>query len=42
MQKHILNDNGILGKAKEYVICYELQHFESIHTHIIFWVQEND
>ncbi len=42
MQKHILNDNGILGKIKGYVICYELQHCEFIHTHIILWVQEND
>ncbi len=42
MRKHILNDNGILGKVKEYVICYELQHCGFIHTHIILWVQEND
>ncbi len=42
MYKHILNDNGILGKIKEYVICYELQHHGSIHAHIILWVQEED
>jgi hypothetical protein len=42
MQKHISNDNGILGKVKEYVICYELQHHGFNHTHIILWVQEND
>jgi hypothetical protein len=42
MQKHILNDNGNLGKVKKYVICYELQHRGFILTHIILWVQEND
>jgi len=40
MYKHILNDNGILGKVKEYVIRYELQHHGSIHAHIILWVEE--
>ncbi len=35
MYKHILNDNGIFGKVKEYVIHYELQHCGFIHAHII-------
>jgi hypothetical protein len=26
MHQHILIDSGILGKIKEYAICYELQH----------------
>jgi hypothetical protein len=42
VQKHILNDSGILGTVKEYVICYELQHHGVFHIHIILWVQEND
>ncbi len=42
MYKHVLNDNGILGKVKEYVIHYELQHCGFIHAHIILWVQEED
>jgi len=42
MHKHILNDNGILGKVKEYVIRYELKHPRFIHAHIILWVQKND
>jgi hypothetical protein len=42
MHQHILKDNDILGKIKEYVICYELQHHGSIHAHIILWVNEND
>ncbi len=37
---HILNNNVILSKAKEYVICYELQHHGFVHAHIILWVQE--
>jgi hypothetical protein len=31
-----------LGKVKEYVIHYELQHHGFIHVHIILWVQEED
>jgi hypothetical protein len=42
MHQHILNDNGILGKVKEYVIQYELQHCGFVHAHIILWVNEND
>jgi hypothetical protein len=42
MHQHILKDNDILGKIKEYVIRYELQHHGSIHAHIILWVNEND
>ncbi len=42
MYKHILNDNGILGKVKEYVIHYELQHHGYIHVHIILWVEEEN
>jgi hypothetical protein len=42
MHQHILEDNGILGKIKEYVIHYELQHHGFVHAHIILWVNEND
>jgi hypothetical protein len=42
MHQHILKDNGILGKIKEYVIHYELQHPRFVHAHIISWVNEND
>jgi len=42
MYQLILKDNGILGKIKKYVIHYELQHCESIHAHIILWINEND
>ncbi len=38
----ILNGNGILGKIKEYIICFELQHHGFIHAHIILWLNEND
>jgi hypothetical protein len=40
--QHILNGNGILGKIKEYIICFELQHHGFIHVHIILWLNEND
>jgi hypothetical protein len=42
MDQHILKDNDILSKIKEYVIHYELQHHGSVHAHIILWVNEND
>ncbi len=42
MHQHILSDNGTLGKIKEYVICYELQHCGFVHAHIILWVDDND
>jgi hypothetical protein len=42
MHQHILNDNGILGKVKEYVIQYELQHCGFVHAHIILWIDKND
>jgi hypothetical protein len=42
MHQHILNDYGILGKVKEYVNQYELQHCGSLHAHIILWVDTND
>ncbi len=42
MYKHILNDNGILGKVKKYVICYELQHHGFVHARIILWVEEEN
>jgi hypothetical protein len=42
MHQHILKDNGILSKIKEYVIHYELQHRGFVHAHIILWVDEND
>jgi hypothetical protein len=42
MHKHILNDNGILGKVKEYVIRHELKHRGSAHAHNILWVQINN
>jgi hypothetical protein len=42
MHQHILKDNDIFDKIKEYVILYELQHYGSIHAHIILWVNEND
>jgi hypothetical protein len=42
MYKHVLNDNGILGKVKKNVIRYELQHCGFIHAHIILWVQEKN
>jgi hypothetical protein len=38
--RHILNDDDILGKVKEYVICYELQHHGFVHGHIILWIHE--
>jgi hypothetical protein len=38
--KHILNNNVILNKVKEYVIRYELQNHGFVHAHIILWVQE--
>jgi hypothetical protein len=40
--QRISKDNGTLGKIKEYVIRYELQHRGSIHAHIILWVNEID
>jgi hypothetical protein len=40
MYKHVLNDNGILGKVKKYVIHYELQHHGFVHAHIILWVEK--
>jgi hypothetical protein len=42
MHQHILNDNGILWKVKEYVIQYGLQHCGFVHAHIILWVDKND
>ncbi len=42
IHQHISKDNGILGKIKEYVIHYELQHRGSIYAHIILWVNEID
>lgn len=38
--RHILNDNDIFGKGKEYVICYELQHCGFVHACIILWIHE--
>ncbi len=42
MHQYILNDDGILGKVKEYVIHYELQHCGYIYVRIILWVHEYD
>jgi hypothetical protein len=42
MHQHILINNGILRKIKEYVICYELQHHGYVHAHIVLWVDDND
>jgi hypothetical protein len=42
MHQYILNDDGILGKVKEYVIHYELQHWGYIYVRIILWVHEYD
>jgi hypothetical protein len=43
MHQHIFNDNGILGKVKEYVIQYEFNiHCGFVHAHIILWVNKND
>jgi hypothetical protein len=36
MHQHILKDNGILCKIKEYVTRYGF-----VHAHIILWVNEN-
>jgi len=35
MYKHILNDNGILGKVKEYVIRYEYNIMDSCSHYIM-------
>ncbi len=42
MHQYILNDDGILGKIKECVIHYQLQHCGYVHAHIILWVHEYD
>jgi hypothetical protein len=42
MQQLLLSSQHLLGTIKEYVICYEIQHLDSLHAHIILWVIKND
>jgi hypothetical protein len=34
MHQHILNDNEILGKIKEYVMHCEIEHYVFVHVHV--------
>jgi hypothetical protein len=42
MNEIILSKTGALGRVKDYLIRYELQHCGSLHAHIILWIEDND
>jgi len=42
MQQLLLSPYQLLGKLKEYIIHYEVQHCGLLHAHIILWVVEDD
>jgi hypothetical protein len=42
MNNIILSEAGALGRVKDYLIQYELQHCGSLHAHIILWINDDD
>jgi hypothetical protein len=42
MNDIILFGARLLGHVKEYLIRYELQHYRSLHAHIILWIEKDD